>query len=100
MGGVSFAFISHVGQVQICGFLPLSCGNVRDTDLDFVKIWDESEIFLTLRDESNLQGKCGACEFVKVCAGCRARAYAMDGNYLGEEPFCTYEPKGWVREGV
>jgi MoaA/NifB/PqqE/SkfB family radical SAM enzyme len=25
--------------------------------------------------------------------GCRARAYAANGNYMAEEPFCVYEPK-------
>ncbi len=93
MGGVSFAFISHIGEVQICGFLPVKCGDIRETRLDFVKIWDESEVFNTLRDYSLLHGKCGVCEFVNVCGGCRARAYAMSGDYLGEEPFCSYIPR-------
>ncbi|HDS31173.1 MAG TPA: SPASM domain-containing protein, partial [Firmicutes bacterium] len=92
MGGISFAFISHIGEVQICGFLPVLCGNVRETGFDFVKIWNDSEVFSTLRDYSRLKGKCGACEFVKVCGGCRARAYAVDGDYLGPEPFCSYIP--------
>lgn len=93
MGGVSFAFISHVGDVQICGFLPLNCGNVRESS--FTTIWDTSDVFNKLRDYSNLKGKCGVCEFVKVCGGCRARAYAISGDYLGEEPFCNYIPRGW-----
>lgn len=91
-GGISFAFISHVGEVQICGFLPVSCGNVRQTGMDFVKIWNESDVMKLLRDSSQLEGKCGRCEFVKVCGGCRARAYSLDGNYLGSEPLCNYIP--------
>lgn len=90
MGGVSFAFISHIGEVQICGFLPVKCGDVREKD--FVSIWDTSEVFLKLRDYSNIGGKCGRCEFIKVCGGCRARAYAVTGDYLAEEPLCSYEP--------
>ena len=93
MGGISFAFISHIGEVQICGFLPEKCGDIKETDFDFVKIWDESQVFKTLRDYSNLNGKCGICEFVKVCGGCRARAFAINGDYLGEEPLCSYIPK-------
>ncbi len=27
-----------------------------------------------------------------VCGGCRARAYAIFGDYLDEEPFCGYKP--------
>lgn len=98
MGGVSFAFISHIGEVQICGFLPVKCGDVREAGLDFVKVWDESPIFKTLRDYSNLKGRCGVCEFINVCGGCRARAYAMTGDYLGEEPFCSYIPKRYKGE--
>lgn len=91
MGGVSFCFISHIGEVQPCGYLDLKCGNIRERG--FKKIWLESEIFTNIRDWSKYQGKCGVCEFKIVCGGCRARAYAVSKNYLGEEPFCTYEPK-------
>jgi radical SAM protein with 4Fe4S-binding SPASM domain len=95
MGGVSFAFISHIGEVQICGFLPIKCGDVREGG--FVKVWDESDVFNKLRDYSNIVGKCGACEFISVCGGCRARAYAISGDFLGEEPYCSYIPRGWEK---
>ena len=91
LGGNAFCFISHLGQVQPCGYLELDCGNVRKTP--FSEIWKSSKIFLDLRDESNYKGKCGICEYRKVCGGCRARAYEMTGDYLAEEPFCSYEPK-------
>jgi AdoMet-dependent heme synthase len=91
-GGISFAFISHIGEVQICGFLPVLAGNVRDTDFDFVKIWNEAELFKSIRDYSRLGGKCKHCEFVNVCGGCRARAYALYGDYLSPEPYCSYVP--------
>ncbi|MBF0227577.1 MAG: heme b synthase [Desulfobacterales bacterium] len=90
LGGTSFCFISHVGVVQPCGFLDLNCGNVKETP--FSKIWSDSSIFLSLRDFSNLKGKCGRCEFKKVCGGCRARAYEVTGDYLDEEPLCIYQP--------
>ena len=44
----------------------------------------------------DLEGKCGRCEYQRVCGGCRARAFAADGNYLGPDPSCTYEPSGRV----
>jgi AdoMet-dependent heme synthase len=97
-GGISFAFISHVGDVQICGFLPVVCGNVRDNNFDFVDIWDNSTMLNQLRNYTNLTGKCGKCEFVKVCGGCRARAYANEGDYLAAEPYCTWEPGLQKRE--
>jgi radical SAM protein with 4Fe4S-binding SPASM domain len=49
-----------------------------------------------MRDLDNLEGKCGCCEFKQVCMGCRARAYGMTGDFLAEEPFCTYEPRAVI----
>jgi radical SAM protein with 4Fe4S-binding SPASM domain len=91
MGGVSFCFISHVGDVQPCGYLDIACGNIREEG--FKNVWLESQIFNDLRNWDIYEGKCGVCEFKAVCGGCRARAYAKYKNYLREEPYCTYEPK-------
>lgn len=93
MGGKSFAFISHRGIVQICGFLDIECGDVRRENLDFRRIWETSEVFLRLRDVNSYHGRCGRCEYHKVCGGCRARAHALTGDYLAEEPFCVYQPR-------
>lgn len=91
LGGTGFVFISHVGQVQPCGYLELNCGNVRE--IPFKEIWENSEVFNNLRDFKKYQGKCGRCEYVRVCGGCRARAYEATGNYLASEPLCLYQPK-------
>src|SRR5512145_1344544 len=91
LGGITFCFISHVGQVQPCGYLELDCGNVRKQS--FGEIWEKSEVFRNLRNYGKYGGKCGRCEFIKVCGGCRARAYESTGDYLSEEPLCLYEPK-------
>lgn len=95
LGGTSFCFISHQGIVQPCGFLDLNCGDVtRDS---FAHIWKHSEQFQKLRDFDQLKGKCGICEYKRVCGGCRARAYEATGDWLAEEPLCLYEPaKGRV----
>lgn len=90
LGGTGFCFISHRGIVQPCGFLSLDCGDIAETS--FVDIWKNSEIFLSLRDFDNLKGKCGDCEYKKVCGGCRARAFEATGDYLAEEPLCSYQP--------
>ncbi len=91
MGGISFCFISSTGGVQPCGYLELDCGNVRDDSLE--SIWAQCTFFKDLRDEDNYKGKCGYCEYRKVCGGCRARAFETTGDYLAEEPYCIYEPK-------
>jgi heme b synthase len=91
LAGSGVCFISHRGEVFPCGYLPVPAGDLRTQS--FRDIWEKAEVFETLRDTGNLEGKCGLCEFKHVCLGCRARAYGMTGNYLGEEPFCIYQPK-------
>ncbi len=98
LAGTGVAFISHRGEVFPCGYLPLEAGNVRRQPLQ--EIWEESPLFAELRDPDLLGGKCGACEFKRVCSGCRARAYGMTGDYLGEEPFCTYQPRSLREEAA
>ncbi len=90
LAGTGFCFISHVGVIQPCGFLDLNCGDI--TKQTFGDVWNNSPEFLNLRDFKKLEGKCGICEYVKVCGGCRARAYEAKGNYMAEEPLCSYNP--------
>ncbi len=90
LAGTGVCFISHRGDVQPCGYLPLVAGNVRETQ--FREIWESSELFNGLRDFSRLTGKCGECEYVAFCGGCRARAYYETGSPFDEEPYCGYEP--------
>jgi heme b synthase len=92
LGGVGFCFISHSGQVQPCGYLEVDCGQVRERP--FPEIWSDSMVFRQLRDREQYRGKCGSCEYHRVCGGCRARAWTMGGDYLGEEPLCSYQPGG------
>ncbi len=91
LAGTGFCFISHVGRVQTCGFLDVECGNI--TRQTFKDVWENSKVFNNLREFNNLEGKCGICEFNKVCGGCRARAYEATGNYLAQEPLCSYQPQ-------
>ncbi len=97
LGGTGFAFISHVGQVQPCGYLELNCGNVREQS--FREIWEKSSIFNELRDFEKYRGKCGRCEYIRVCGGCRARAYESTGDYLAPEPLCLYQPGAGKQPG-
>jgi radical SAM protein with 4Fe4S-binding SPASM domain len=92
LGGQGFAFVSHVGIVQICGFLDTPAGDLRANGFDFHAIWRDAPLFRAMRRRAGYHGKCGACEYRQVCGGCRARAFAMGGDALGEEPFCTYVP--------
>ena len=80
LGGISFAFISHVGNVQPCGYFDMQLGNVRETP--FSQIWETSPVFDDLRHFERLRGKCGACEYRGICGGCRALELATTGDYL------------------
>lgn len=88
--GSGFVFISHTGEVQPSGFLDVSAGNVRDKTL--AEIYRESEVFVGVRDHRRLVGRCGRCEYNKVCGGSRSRAYAATGDMWAEDPLCLYEP--------
>jgi AdoMet-dependent heme synthase len=90
MAGNGFCFISHIGDVYGCGFLPVSAGNLRQRN--FKAIYQKSHFFMELRNHELLKGKCGICDFKIQCGGCRARALAVNNDYLEEEPYCTYQP--------
>lgn len=96
--GKGFVFVSHLGEVFPSGFLPISAGNVRNQSL--ADLYRHSPLFRSLRDTSNLQGKCGICEFREICGGSRARAYALTGDIFAEEPCCVWQPKTQARESV
>jgi radical SAM protein with 4Fe4S-binding SPASM domain len=90
LAGTGVCFISAGGEVFPCGYLKLSAGNILKTS--FSEIWKQSSLFRTLRNPHLLKGRCGVCEYIEVCSGCRARAYAATGDYLEEEPDCLYQP--------
>ncbi|MBW1922105.1 MAG: heme b synthase [Deltaproteobacteria bacterium] len=91
LGGTAFAFIAYDGIVQPCGYLELECGDLRRQS--FGQVWEESDIFRKLRDYKSYKGKCGICEYVAVCGGCRARAFEATGDFLSEEPLCSHIPR-------
>lgn len=91
LAGTGIVFVSHRGEVFPCGYLPLAVGNVRERP--FREIWESSPVLRDLRDPDLLGGKCGVCEFRRVCSGCRARAWSECGDALAEEPLCLYRPR-------
>lgn len=88
--GKGVLFISHTGEVQPSGFLPLTAGNVRTDDL--ATLYRTHPIFTELRNDDALEGKCGKCEYRRVCGGSRARAYGSGLGMMGAEPLCNYIP--------
>lgn len=89
--GNGFVFISHTGDVFPSGLLPIKVGNVRQTPL--ADIYRNSDVFQNLRSPDKYKGKCGVCEYNKVCGGSRSRAYNLTGDYMESEPYCMYIPQ-------
>lgn len=92
LGGREFGFISHQGDVRMCGFLDISAGNLVENDFDFGLIWQNSPFFEQIRDLKSYKGRCGRCAFVKSCGGCRARALGLTDDVLAEDSICLYQP--------
>jgi radical SAM protein with 4Fe4S-binding SPASM domain len=108
IAGLYYCRIYPNGDVTPCPYLPVKLGNVREKT--FGEIWLSSEVFKNLRDFNTLKGKCGACDYRRLCGGCRARAYGLSsdfidfcgdlhepaglkGDYLKEDPWCVYQPR-------
>ena len=94
LAGTHYARITPEGDLTPCPFMPLSIGNLRKES--FVTLWEHSPVFADLR-KPRLKGKCGDCEYAELCGGCRARPYASHGDYLDEDLWCLYTPKGGSR---
>jgi len=83
-------FVSADGDVHPSEFLPLSGGNLREHSLR--AIVSSSDLFASLRDRSNLSGKCRHCDYRDACGGSRARAWAVSGDLFAPDPLCAYLP--------
>ena len=88
--GNGIMFIAYDGSVHPSGFLPVSTGNVRTDDL--VELYRTHPVFTSLRDVASYKGRCGRCEYVQVCGGSRARAFARTGDMLEADPLCPFVP--------
>ncbi|MBI2986926.1 MAG: radical SAM protein [Deltaproteobacteria bacterium] len=87
--GKYYCRITPSGDITPCPYMPVTVGSLRQRS--FSAIWQEAADFDNLRN-AELKGRCGICEFSKICGGCRCRAYATYGDYLAEDPACSYQP--------
>jgi len=88
--GTQYCRITPDGKLTPCPYLPEVAGDLRAQS--FGEIWRSAPLFRQIR-EGTLGGKCGQCEYQKLCGGCRARAFALEGDVLAADPSCVYEPQ-------
>jgi len=91
LAGTRYCRVTPEGAVTACPYIEAEAGSIRTSS--FSDIWQQSKQFGQLR-QPKLEGRCGICEFSSVCGGCRARPLARDGNLMGEDFLCGYQPGG------
>ena len=84
--GTNALTIMHDGTIYPCRRLPIPLGNILVDSL--YKIWYDSPVLWNIRNPANLKGKCRNCEYIPICRGCRAVAFAKTGDYLAEDSQC------------
>ena len=84
--GNGFLFISHIGEIQPSGFLPITAGMVRSDDV--IDVYRHHPLFRSLRNPDGYKGVCGKCAYRYVCGGQRGRAFAISGDPLESDPAC------------
>jgi radical SAM protein with 4Fe4S-binding SPASM domain len=87
--GIHYCRITPEGKLTPCPYAPVVAGDLRREP--FADVWFGSDALTALRT-GEPGGKCGACEYRRVCGGCRARALADTGDLLGPDASCSYEP--------
>ena len=92
--GTKIANIDQKGDVMPCHFSPeMIVGNVRERRFSEIWVDKPSPELVDLRTvPSRLEGKCGRCDYLDICRGCRKRALHHTGKWEGEDPSCIYEP--------
>lgn len=85
--GFSSLAILEEGTILPCRRMEIPIGNVL-LDGGLFKAWYTSDVLWRLRKRTELGGKCGSCNYVSSCGGCRAVAYSVLGDYMQGDPQC------------
>ncbi len=91
LAGTRYCRVTPEGDLTACPYMDETVGSLRTQD--FAALWAGAPMFEALR-KPELEGRCGACEYAKLCGGCRARPLARDGRLMGEDFLCDYRPGG------
>jgi radical SAM protein with 4Fe4S-binding SPASM domain len=91
LAGTRYCRVTPEGELTACPYMEASVGSLRAED--FAALWRDAPLFQQLR-KPKLEGRCGECEYAKLCGGCRARPLGRSGELMGEDFLCSYEPRG------
>ncbi|MFQ6019097.1 MAG: radical SAM protein, partial [Kiloniellaceae bacterium] len=91
LAGTRYCRVTPEGELTPCPYMETSVGSIRERG--FTDLWRAAPLFARLR-APKLKGRCGACEYAKLCGGCRARPLARFGDLMGEDFLCGYRPRG------
>jgi len=89
--GISFCFISHVGRFSLAVIWSWIAVMYRNR---LCRNLENSEVFRNLHDLSKYGGKCGRCEFIKICAAAARGRMKQTGDYWRRSRCVLYQPKG------
>lgn len=85
-------YITVEGFVRPCSDIQVKIANIKDYSLK--EIIELPFFKMTRNIEKHLKGKCGNCEYLTECVGCRGLAY-VTGKNEGEDTFvalCREDP--------
>jgi radical SAM protein with 4Fe4S-binding SPASM domain len=97
VAGKGYLRISPEGLVTACPYIPANERSPSVLKTSLKEIWENDPSFLRLRAPA-LTGRCADCGYKDSCGGCRARAAAANGDIMGEDPWCVYEPEGGLKK--
>jgi radical SAM protein with 4Fe4S-binding SPASM domain len=85
--GILGSCITPDGYVTPCTRMYKRIASIREQSLR--DIWENHSLFKKLRRrKGNLKGKCGKCEYINICGGCRAAAFHASGDVCAQDPSC------------
>ena len=87
--GLRYCCIFYEGTVFPCAFLHRRAGNIREES--FKKIWQEAEVFKTLRNRDKLEGKCRHCAYRQFCGGARCLVFEKTNSLTEEDRACWFK---------
>lgn len=87
--GLTYCGLSPEGDILLCApATHVHLGNILKNGLE--DIWINNPVLCTVRNRSQIKGKCSKCTHNLICGGCRVTAYGETNDWLASDPSCPY----------